>query len=108
MSSIGAIRKKIEEAFAVAREQGLTTAPKLSPRGLKPDTKQSDHYTDVDSHQFERRADAFIKAAEHSPHVKLRRHRANSYYVGDINEQPRVEDLFTEVVKRYSDKATEK
>ena len=100
------VRKRIEDAFTEAREQGPTTAPKQPARVLNLDTKQS-YFTEIDSYQFHRRAEAFINAAEHSPHVRLHRHRANSYFVGDIDKQPRAEDLFAEVAKRYSDTVTE-
>lgn len=106
MSGIGAIRKKIEDAFAVAREQG-PTASQQPARACDPSKKQSRDYTEADGHRFQRRADAFMKAAEHAPHVKLHPHRATSYYVGDIDKQPRAEDVFAEVAKRYSDVAQE-
>jgi hypothetical protein len=97
------VRKQIEEAFTRAREQGPTTAPKQPAQDCDLSTTQPlRHYTEADSHQFHRRADVLIKAAAHSPHVKLHRHRANSHYVGDLDKpQPRAEELFAEAVKHY-------
>jgi hypothetical protein len=96
------VRKQIEEAFTRAREQGPTTAPKQPAQDCYLSTRRPHgYYTEADGHQFHQRADVLIKAAAHSPHVKLHRHRANSYYVGDIDKQPRAEDLFAEAVKHY-------
>jgi hypothetical protein len=101
------VRKSIEEAFAKAREQGPMTTPKQPARDCQLKTERS-YYTETDSHQFHRRADALIGAAARLPHAKLHRHRANSYYVGDIDKQARAEDLFAEAVKHYVETPKEK
>lgn len=81
------VRKSIEEAFAKARDQGPMTTSK-QPAAQHCDLKTiKSHYTETDSHLFHRRADAFITAAVHSPHVKLHR-QSQQWWLGDFDRDP--------------------
>lgn len=103
MKHLEYIQKNIKEAFARAMREDVTgkVKPKVFDASLNAQTKQivEQLYDEKDANAFKQRADALIVAAVRLPRVGLQRHRANSYYVGDIDQQPRAEDLFAEVVK---------
>jgi hypothetical protein len=63
-------------------------------------TKQSTEpiYGEKESALFQKQASSLIGAVQ-SPHVMLHRQKSHSYYVGNLNKQPRADDLFAEAMR---------
>jgi hypothetical protein len=97
--SIESIKKRIEDAFDRARQQPVDVHMPAKPKVFDGSTtvlatKQSTEpiYGEKESALFQKQANSLIGAVQ-SPHVMLHRQQLH-YYVGDLNKQPRAEDLF--------------
>jgi hypothetical protein len=105
---IESIRNRITDAFRKANEvHGVTSKvrPKVFDGSLNLQAavlaaKQSTEpiYGEKELALFQKQANSLIGAVQ-SPHVMLHRQKSQSYYVGDLNKQPRADDLFAEAMR---------
>jgi hypothetical protein len=100
------IRNRITQAFQKANDvhgvTGKVTPKQPATQASDLSTKQS-HYTQTQADTFKRSGDELIGACLRSPHVKLHRHHAHAYYIGDLNKQPSLAQVITEIEERYTE-----
>ena len=111
------VRKKIQAAFEAARSLGTTGEVRRlqGPAGgptASPDLKKvtmdiggisvEKHYTEGQRHEFHHHANRLIRKALASPAIQIQHETRlveRAYFVGDIDSQPCINDVLSEIEK---------